>query len=41
MNQNLYNLGWRTNMEDEHIFRFNIEKYPHINIFAIFDGHGG
>lgn len=31
--------GWRVNMEDSHIAKFNIA--PDTNIFGVFDGHGG
>jgi len=31
--------GWRVNMEDAHISQFNIA--PDINLFGVFDGHGG
>lgn len=31
--------GWRVNMEDSHIAKFNIA--PETNIFGVFDGHGG
>jgi len=31
--------GWRTNMEDAHISKFNIA--PKTHIFGVFDGHGG
>jgi len=31
--------GWRVNMEDAHIARFNIA--PETNLFGVFDGHGG
>jgi len=31
--------GWRTNMEDSHIAKFNIS--PKVSIFGVFDGHGG
>lgn len=32
-------LGWRVNMEDSHIAKFNI--VPDVHIFGVFDGHGG
>jgi len=31
--------GWRVNMEDSHIAKFNIA--PDTHIFGVFDGHGG
>jgi len=31
--------GWRVNMEDSHIAKFNIAQDTHI--FGVFDGHGG
>lgn len=31
--------GWRVNMEDAHIAKFNIA--PDTHIFGVFDGHGG
>jgi serine/threonine protein phosphatase PrpC len=31
--------GWRVNMEDAHLSRFNIA--PKTHLFAVFDGHGG
>lgn len=31
--------GWRVNMEDAHISKFNIDKDVHL--FGVFDGHGG
>jgi len=31
--------GWRTNMEDAHISKFNVTKNVHV--FGVFDGHGG
>jgi len=31
--------GWRVNMEDAHISKFNIGQ--DIHIFGVFDGHGG
>eukprot|EP00331_Platyophrya_macrostoma_P024731 CAMPEP_0176439384 /NCGR_PEP_ID=MMETSP0127-20121128/19909_1 /TAXON_ID=938130 /ORGANISM="Platyophrya macrostoma, Strain WH" /LENGTH=300 /DNA_ID=CAMNT_0017823639 /DNA_START=53 /DNA_END=955 /DNA_ORIENTATION=+ len=31
--------GWRVNMEDSHIAKFNIA--PDVHIFGVFDGHGG
>ena len=31
--------GWRMNMEDSHICQINLEK--DIDLFAVFDGHGG
>mmetsp|Transcript_673 Transcript_673/g.747 ORF Transcript_673/g.747 Transcript_673/m.747 type:complete len:301 (+) Transcript_673:60-962(+) len=31
--------GWRVNMEDSHIAKFNI--VPDVHIFGVFDGHGG
>jgi len=31
--------GWRVNMEDAHIAKFNIA--PEVSIFGVFDGHGG
>jgi len=31
--------GWRVNMEDSHISKFNIA--PETNLFGVFDGHGG
>jgi len=31
--------GWRVNMEDAHIAKFNIDTDTHI--FGVFDGHGG
>jgi len=31
--------GWRVNMEDAHISKFNIA--PEVNLFGVFDGHGG
>jgi protein phosphatase 1G len=31
--------GWRVNMEDSHIAKFNIA--PDTHVFGVFDGHGG
>mmetsp|Transcript_50093 Transcript_50093/g.57646 ORF Transcript_50093/g.57646 Transcript_50093/m.57646 type:complete len:300 (+) Transcript_50093:36-935(+) len=31
--------GWRTEMEDAHIAKYNIA--PNVHIFGVFDGHGG
>lgn len=31
--------GWRTDMEDSHIAKYNI--IPNVHIFGVFDGHGG
>lgn len=31
--------GWRVNMEDAHIAKFNIA--PDVSVFGVFDGHGG
>jgi len=34
--------GWRVNMEDAHITKFNVCKdLDDVHIFAVFDGHGG
>jgi len=34
--------GWRVNMEDSHIAKFNICKdIEDVHIFGVFDGHGG
>jgi len=31
--------GWRVNMEDAHVAKFNIA--PDTHVFGVFDGHGG
>jgi len=34
--------GWRVNMEDSHIAKFNISKeIEDVHVFGVFDGHGG
>lgn len=34
--------GWRVNMEDSHIAKFNVAKdLEDVHVFAVFDGHGG
>jgi len=35
----LNSLGWRVNMEDAHVAKFNVA--PDTHIFGVFDGHGG
>ncbi len=34
-------LGWRVNMEDAHIAKFDIENNGKTHVFGVFDGHGG
>lgn len=33
--------GWRKRMEDSHISDLSLSTDPKLNVFGVFDGHGG
>lgn len=33
--------GWRKRMEDSHISDLSLNNDPKLNVFGVFDGHGG
>jgi serine/threonine protein phosphatase PrpC len=33
--------GWRKRMEDSHISDLSLNSDPKLNVFGVFDGHGG
>lgn len=33
--------GWRMYMEDSKLTQLELEGYPNMSLFAVFDGHGG